>query len=445
MGAHDPASQMSQVSPTPPRSANVPLCMESLVHAEVARLLTVSDSPQKSSGSCPQSPSISRPSSQAEQRPFTSGTSLESLATSASCGRSTLNHLCRPGVPHRQAPTSVSRSKAGGCKAPTDAGDVDELMNHTRLRMLQRFRSVYDAFCRFDGEISRERGLLQDEFGTALGRLGFLAGEAHMLFAALDVDRSGAISLTEFLEALVNVSPDALLWELRCRLDSVGVQPSNLQKAFDLIQAPWPAQVGCGGSPGARGQPRLGHASWLQFCSKLGLTIKDSEQLFVLMDVDLSGCVDLREMFRVLRAVAPETSFEGLVGKLFSQYGSLREAFSSHAKDSVMGYEEFLELASTLDINDHNAAKLWQAFMTGDAVTDELGDHASLTEEAFVHLMITPNSSAQCLQQELRVPTRCGVATSGGSGAVCSRESRLRHKRSGRSSPSRRQRRNSVL
>jgi Ca2+-binding EF-hand superfamily protein len=305
---------------------------------------------------------------------------------------------------------------------------------------------VHDAFTQFDGEISRDRSLARDEFAVALGRLGFSAAEAQMLFAAMDADRSGFISLTEFLDALVNVSSDALLWELRCRLDSVDIRPSNLQKAFQIIHMPWPAAAGCGASPGARGQPRLGHTSWLKFCAHLGLTMKDSQRLFTLMDTDSNGYIDLREMFKALRAVASETSLEGLVGKIFTQYGSSREAFSSHAKDGFMGYEEFFDMASTLDVSDDNVVRLWKARLIGERFPDETGDDAPLTEEAFEHLMMTwaPDTSVQDLRQELATPTTCGVTTSGKNRAACNLGSVSRKGRSARSGPGRRQRRHLV-
>lgn len=264
-----------------------------------------------------------------------------------------------------------------------------------------------------------------------------------MLFAAMDADRSGFISLTEFLDALVNVSSDALLWELRCRLDSVDIRPSNLYKAFQLIHMPWPAAAGCGASPGARGQPSLGQTSWLKFCAQLGLTFKDAQRLFTLMDTDSNGYIDLREMFKALRAVAPETSLEGLVGKIFTKYGSSREAFSSHAKDGFMGYEEFFDMASTLDVSDDNVVRLWKARLIGERFPDETGDDAPLTEEAFELLMMTwaPDTSVQDLRQELATPTACGVTTSGKNRAACNLGSVPRKGRSARSGPGRRQRR----
>lgn len=422
-----------------------------MVRAEVARLLPVSPVKQKTSGSCPQSP-CGKSDSRADRKPFFYAASQQNQATSMSYRPRTPNHLRPLGAPHSQTPVSGGRSKErrhskGACKAPP-TGDVNELLTHIRKRMLERFRCIHDAFMQFDGDVSpdqphpRDRSLTADEFASALGRLGFPAMESGMLVAAMDIDPSRGISLTEFLESLVNVSPEALLWELRCRLDSEGVRPSNLQKAFELLDVPWPARSGCGGSPGARGKPHLGRSSWLEFCAKLGLTAKDGEQLFALIDKDSDGFLDLREMFKALRVVAPETSFEHFVSKIFTEYGSLREAFSAHAKDSYMGYDEFLELASTLDVNDDNAAKLWQSRLVGNGLLDELGEDARLTEETFVHLMMmwAPDSSVQGLQKDLRNNAFCGVATSGRSGVAVGHGSSTRKGRSNRSGKGRKQR-----
>jgi Ca2+-binding EF-hand superfamily protein len=312
--------------------------------------------------------------------------------------------------------------------------------------MLQRFQSVHDAFQHFEKDFVR-RSLTRDEFATALGRLGFPAGEAAMIFVSMDVDRLGGLSLAEFHEALVNVSADALLWELRCRLDSQGVRPSNLQMVFELLDIPWPARTGCGGSPGARGKPRLEHTAWLQFCAKLGLTSKDGERLFALIDTDSDGFIDLREMFRALRVVAPDTSFEGFVSQIFTEYGSLHEAFAMHAKDGLMSNFEFMDLASTLDVNEDNITKLWQARWFGNVAPDTLDEDAPLDEETFVHLMMkwAPDSSVQGLQADLRKNALCGVATSAKSGAATGYGSIVRRGRSTRSGAGRKLPRRLVL
>jgi len=113
-----------------------------------------------------------------------------------------------------------------------------QVLARFRRQLLQRFYSLHDAFARLDHGASRDRALTPKEFHLALQRLGVGEEDADELFTAMDTNSVGGVSLSEFLHALVDVSPEALLWELRCRLVRVSIGPQNLQKALELVQ--WP-------------------------------------------------------------------------------------------------------------------------------------------------------------------------------------------------------------
>merc|ERR1719364_278360 len=114
----------------------------------------------------------------------------------------------------------------------------------------------------------------------------------------MDTDDSGKVSVNEFLHALTDVSEEALLWELRCRLNQNGICYSNLHKAFDLIRK-FDGQAknnrtrfgGCVLTGGERAKLRsmreslqMGRVEWLKFGASLGLTLYETERLFNIIE-----------------------------------------------------------------------------------------------------------------------------------------------------------------
>jgi len=113
-----------------------------------------------------------------------------------------------------------------------------DVLERFRQQLLQRFLSLHDAFSRMNHEVSRDKALTRKEFHVTLARLGAGEEESEDIFEAMDSHGDGGVTLSEFLHALVDVSPEALLWELRCRLLRFNIGPHNLQKALELVR--WP-------------------------------------------------------------------------------------------------------------------------------------------------------------------------------------------------------------
>jgi len=254
------------------------------------------------------------------------------------------------------------------------------LLERFRATVLNRFRSVHDAFAQFDGKVSRDRALSPKEFRLAGGRLGISDSELSALFKVLDTDQSGQVTLTEFLHGLVeDISPESLLWELRCRLDSHGVRANHCDKAFDLIR-----QHELSSNKGRkhkstleermtnekvrfaemRRSKRLGRTEWTRLGTMLGLTLVESERLFDIIDGDSSGSVDLPEMFKALQRVAPDVTLERFVTKVILRYGSFHDAFKSFKSSSTGAFRQkhFFEMAANLDVNSQNALQIWEAW-----------------------------------------------------------------------------------
>merc|ERR1719265_144946 len=107
--------------------------------------------------------------------------------------------------------------------------------------------------------------------------------------------------MTEFLHGVVeDISPELLLWELRCRLDSHGVRANHLDRIFDLLRdhqltsrksrhedEDMKAEKLRFGQ--MRRSKRLSRNDWLKLGNKLGITYVECERLFSIIDDDLSG------------------------------------------------------------------------------------------------------------------------------------------------------------
>lgn len=113
-----------------------------------------------------------------------------------------------------------------------------QVLERFRQQLLQRFLSLHDAFSRLNHDVSRDKALTRKEFHAALMHLGAGQEASDDIFDAMDTHRDGGVTLSEFLHALVDVSPEALLWELRCRLLKFNINPHNLHKALELVR--WP-------------------------------------------------------------------------------------------------------------------------------------------------------------------------------------------------------------
>jgi Ca2+-binding EF-hand superfamily protein len=307
----------------------------------------------------------------------------------------------------------------GGCSSASllQPQGSKKLLEDFRARLLQRFRSVHDAFNEFDC-IAKDKALSFQEFQQAVLRLGISGGkEAKVLFKAMDTDKSGEVSMTEFLLALVDVSPQALLWELRCRLDSEGIRLNTLHKIFDLIKRQdrkHPPAIGDRDIENKEKRLRerelwksmqLSRTDWIKLGAALGLTINESERLFLLIDTDESRTIDLEEMFAALRAVAPDVSLERFVMKVLVYYGTLPEAFRVHASRSpdarspLLGLQEFLSLAAVLGVNDGNAQRLWEAL----DIASRIDADDAMDEELFIKQMQAwaPATALDRLREEI--------------------------------------------
>lgn len=275
-----------------------------------------------------------------------------------------------------------------------------QLLERFRAQILERFRSVHDAFNQFDRKVSRDRALSLKEFCLAGRQLGISENELSAVFKALDTDQSGHVTMTEFLQGVVeDISPELLLWELRCRLDSYGIRANRLDRAFDLIRQHalnanksrkrWDAMLEEDMKAeklhfaDIKHSKLLDRTDWMKLGTMLGLTSVESERLFDIIDEDCSGSLDIQEVFKAFQRVAPDVTIERFTTKVLIQYGTFQDAFKACSSSGAFGRKEFLAMAAVLDVNSRNSEQLWKAW---EEQRNALGD-LSASEEAFVAQM----------------------------------------------------------
>jgi len=171
----------------------------------------------------------------------TRGTRTKSKSPSPSTQRAEQARATAPPQPQRSEQDESPDGGVGGNGEALSAGGgkfQKDVLERFRQELLQRFLSLHDAFSRMNHEVSRDKALTRKEFNAALAHLGAGQEESDDIFDAMDSKGDGGVTLSEFLHALVDVSPEALLWELRCRLLRFNIGSHNLQKALELVR--WP-------------------------------------------------------------------------------------------------------------------------------------------------------------------------------------------------------------
>lgn len=276
-----------------------------------------------------------------------------------------------------------------------------QVLERFRWRILQRFRSLFDAFARLHDLATRENALSQDEFCQAFAQVGIKESEALEAFSAMNSKDRQLVSLAELRSALCTTSKEALLWELRCRLMTQGITPNDLSKVKKILEvarrprhrtvrqrrrsviavsgisgsatnaaddqsvdgsveeseADWAAtgeatyawaerfETATGFLPSSC---RLSRTDWLQVCAAIGLTLGEAERLFPLLANSATEMVDLQEMFAVLRAgVAPQVSLERFATRVLTRYGSLQSAFATVCGDAAKPSEKSSAVPAT--------------------------------------------------------------------------------------------------
>jgi len=269
-----------------------------------------------------------------------------------------------------------------------------QVLERFRWQLLQRFRSLFDAFSRLHDLATRENALTQEDFCQAFAQLGVKEADALEVFMAMDCKGKRSVSLADLRNVLVTSSRQGLLWELRCRLLTQGITPSDFSKVKKILsvarrprhrtvrqrrrQLPhaWAGfnpvsvdveeqlpdvcaeeleaedtakveasyawaenfEVRTGFLPSST---RLSRQDWLQVCAAIGLTLTEAERLYEILGNSETRMVDLQDMFTVLRSgVAPHVSLERFATRVLTRYGSLQAAFSAVCVGAVTTAED---------------------------------------------------------------------------------------------------------
>jgi len=203
---------------------------------------------------------------------------------------------------------------------------------------------------------------------------------------------------------------EALLWELRRKLLSAGIDPGHREEAVckvsRLLQCCQRSSLersihqvrqlryarrqrvlrqSCGGVE-VRSRPREGanlmldQAKWAKLCGALDVPAPRGRQLFSLLAGENSEFVDFQGALTRLRTTcAPDVSLERFVTRLLDCFESLQEAFSAVCSQPghLLRWPGFYALVEALDINDRNAHELWDA-LTAEGCSDVARRRAGL-------------------------------------------------------------------
>lgn len=251
------------------------------------------------------------------------------------------------------------------------------ILKKVRRMVLEQHRSLHDAFSRLLTVVPGERPLGRHEFRFVLARLGIGGPDSEDLFVALDPRRTGGISLMDMRCALFRSSRKVILWELRCRLLSAGIQPQNLKnalrKATSHVKASSSADLADAGgalSPTVR----LDRPEWQKFCASLSLEELEADLLFSLFGGYEVGAVDLRSMFEMLREIiAPEVSLERFARRVLARYDSAQDAFNAFCcyPEKRMRWQDFHALAKEVGVSGRNAVLLWDTIALSQSSAQE--------------------------------------------------------------------------
>lgn len=180
--------------------------------------------------------------------------------------------------------------------------------------------------------------------------------------------------------------PEPQLWELRCQLASAGIRHREVRKVFDLAKRPkhrgkdrvqrmeeTKLEASGGEFPNLGAlvedvaQPsrarHIDRKHWLRLCTELDLPPIEADRLFIILGGEEEGEVDVDRMFEALRALlAPDVCLERFAAKVLSAHASVDDALESVCPTGAeeIHWSEFHVLCAALDVNDHNASRLWR-------------------------------------------------------------------------------------
>lgn len=308
-----------------------------------------------------------------------------------------------------------------------------KVLDRFRFEILQRFRSLFDAFNRLHDLATRENSLKREEFCQVFEMFGIKESDSAEVFEVMDFKQLGSVSLAHLRSVLAAGTRQAVLWELRCRLLVHGITPNDLAKVRKILevarrprhrtvrQQRWRAEGGyivpqkvpiCSNTSAQESDgdesskeentsgwaeavetksgawrvgfrptsTQLSRTDWLHVCAAIGLTLLEAERLFDEIGDAQTGMFDLTEMFNALRSgVAPHVSLERFATRVLTRYGSFEAAFSAifEKPSKLVHWKEFHKLAVLLDVEDRNAARLWNVLCLAQrSLHDEDGQNS---------------------------------------------------------------------
>lgn len=262
-----------------------------------------------------------------------------------------------------EPPSSLESPPGGGATSSTSSRLCREGVERLRVKLLERSRSLHEAFAKLSKRNTLSKELPLKELRAALARIADDVDHDEF-FAALGFECVDGLSLMALWRALLVATPEALLWELRCGLISHHLWPCGLRRTL------LPADVTV--SPAiqrfrthieAHVMLDVNREDWSELCGCIGLSPFEAKKLFAFFLDQRTGKVGWQRVCEYVQAtVAPGVSFMNFTLKLLGRYGSLRAAYTHACMFSTLGMRQadFQALAAQVGVEERPARKLWR-------------------------------------------------------------------------------------
>lgn len=218
-------------------------------------------------------------------------------------------------------------STSGSISEPGGEGAANQVLLNFRNRLLDKFPTIKDAFNTFTDEAHSNLNLSRKEWRRKLQSSGLdmQKDEQDQIFAQLDVNKNGNVTMREFHVAIEGASPVKTIEDLRRRW--IASDFKSMQQAIDAMYTVFPKVVDGQGTFVDR---RL-------TLSELGLALcktnvtdpAEHQALFHTIHdpADRTGRVTIGELGTAIATVSPALLLEELRDRLLRKWGGLEKAF----------------------------------------------------------------------------------------------------------------------
>mmetsp|Transcript_45095 Transcript_45095/g.107200 ORF Transcript_45095/g.107200 Transcript_45095/m.107200 type:complete len:1048 (-) Transcript_45095:114-3257(-) len=294
------------------------------------------------------------------------------------------------GVPPGTTPSASSSTPAAAASkdkdkdSSTHAGNLhSNIMMEFRRRLLEKFSTTKEAFDALSHELPMDKELSKKELRRVLHRQGLESTreERDAIFDALDVDKSGHLSMAQFHIAVEAAAPVRTVGDLRRRWLASGF--TSMAAAVSLMD---------------EGMTRSRRLTLKEFGEALSrVSVPDALEHAAIFNIvldphDKQGRVSIAELASAIASVSPSLDLEDLRDKVVRRYsGKIERAYGDldpkHRGD--MDRHTFVSgLMRRLGCTEADANKIFRKIDidgNGDVSREEFATALELSEPSLFH------------------------------------------------------------